>query len=281
MTIKDVLLPLTSYPTPTKTHAIENALALAEGFGARVSAIAFELDIQSPVGLYADPLGVGGILAADRKKSADNARSLLSTFDSVAARRGIAHDQTLQRCKPSEVPGFLVREARFCDIAMMALRETDPMERNIAEQLAFESGRPILIFPGDSEREAAKSFDYVAVAWDLSRPSTRAIADALPILGQAKQVRVFTVVGEKPIEKSNYGARLARYLARHGVEVVLEDVAARGRPIGAVFEAHVNQHQIDLLVMGAYGHSRMREFILGGATDSILSRPPTWVLLSH
>ena len=73
---------------------------------------------------------------------------------------------------------------------MMALRETDPMERNIAEQLAFESGRPILIFPGDSEREAAKSFDYVAVAWDLSRPSTRAIADALPLLEQAKQAGV-------------------------------------------------------------------------------------------
>ena len=88
--------------------------------------------------------------------------------------------------------------------------------------------------------------------------------------------RVFTVIGDKPIGKSNSGARLARYLAEHGVEVVLEDGASRGRPIGAVFEAHINQHQIDLLVMGAYGHSRMREFILGGATDSILSRPPTW-----
>jgi len=281
MTIKDILLPLTSYPTPTETHAIESAVALAGSFGAQVSAIAFEMDIQSPVGLYVDPLGVGGVLAADRKKSADNARNLLSTFESVATRHGIAHDHSLQRCKPLEIPGYVVGEARFCDIAVVALRDTDPAERDIAEQLVFESGRPILIFPGDSKREVATSFKNVAVAWDLSRPSTRAIADALPILQQARQVRVFTVIDDKPIDKSKSGVKLARYLARHGVEVVLEEVASNGQPIGAVFEAHVNKHNIDLLVMGAYGHSRMREFILGGATNSILNRPPTWVLLSH
>jgi nucleotide-binding universal stress UspA family protein len=281
MTIKDILLPLTSYPTPTETRAIESAVAVAESFGAQVSAIAFEMDIQSPVGLYVDPLGVGGILAADRKKSADNARDLLSTFESIATRHGIAHDHSLQLCRPLQIFGYLSGEARFCDIAMVGLRGADTAERDIAEQLVFESGRPILIFPGDSKREVAKSFKNVAVAWDLSRPSTRAIADALPILQQAKRVRVFTVIDDKPIDKSKSGVKLARYLARQGVEVVLEDVKSNGQPIGTVFEAYVNQHQIDLLVMGAYGHSRMREFILGGATDSVLSRPPTWVLLSH
>jgi nucleotide-binding universal stress UspA family protein len=281
MTIKDVLLLLTSFPTPTEARAVENAVALAENFGAQISAIAFEMDIQSPVGLYADPIGVSGILAADRKKSADNARDLLSTFETIATRRGIAHDHSLQRCRPLEIPGRVVGEARFCDIAMVALREAEATERDIAEQLVFESGRPILIFPGDSNSELAGSFKNVAVAWDISRPSTRAIADAMPILEQAKQVRVFTVVDDKPIDKSRSGVKLARYLARHGAEVVLEDVESKGQPIGAVFEAYVNKYKIDLLVMGAYGHSRMREFILGGATNSILSHPPTWVLLSH
>jgi nucleotide-binding universal stress UspA family protein len=281
MTIKDVLLPLTSYPIPTEIRAIENAVALAEDFGAQVTAIAFEMDIQSPVGLYADPLGVSGILAADRKKSAANAHDLLNTFETIATKRGVAHDRSLERYRPLEIPRHLVNEARCCDLAMVALREADPAERDIAEQLIFESGRPVLIFPGDTKRELAGTFRNVAVAWDLSRPATRAIADALPILQQAKQVRVFTVVDDKPIDKSRSGVRLARHLARHGVEVVLEDVKSNGRPIGAVFEAHVNQYSIDLLVMGAYGHSRMREFILGGATSSILSRPPTWVLLSH
>jgi nucleotide-binding universal stress UspA family protein len=281
MTIKDVLLTLTSYPAPTEARAIETAVAIAGSLGAQISAIAIEMDIQSPIGLYADPVGVRGILAADRKKSADNAHALLNSFETIAVSRGIAHDHSLLSCRPLEIPGRLVNEARFRDIAMVPLREKDGAEKDIAEQLVFESGRPILIFPDAPKREIAGSFKYVAVAWDHSRPSTRAIADALPILQQAKQVRVFTVVDDKPIDQSKSGAKLAKHLALHGVEAVIEDVKSNRRAIGDVFGEYVGEHAIDLLVMGAYGHSRVREFILGGATESILSQPPTWVLLSH
>jgi nucleotide-binding universal stress UspA family protein len=76
-------------------------------------------------------------------------------------------------------------------------------------------------------------------------------------------------------------ARLAKHLTRHGVEVVSEDVKSNGHAIGQVFKDYVSTHKADLLIMGAYGHSRIREFILGGATKSILLHPPTWVLLSH
>jgi nucleotide-binding universal stress UspA family protein len=281
MRIKDVLLPLTSYPTPTQRQAIESAVALAESFGALVSAVAFEVDIQSPIGLYADPIGVSGMFAADRKKSAYNARDLLSSFETIAAARGIAHDHSLLHCRLLEIPGRLVDEARFCDLAMVPLKDASAADQDIAEQLVFESGRPILVFPDDSKRELPASVKNIAVAWDFSRPATRAIADALPLLQQARQVRVFTVVDDKPIDKSQSIAKLAKHLARHGVEIVSEDVKSNGRAIGDVFEAYVSQHKIDLLVMGAYGHSRVREFILGGATKSILNRPPTWVLLSH
>jgi nucleotide-binding universal stress UspA family protein len=281
MTIKDVLLPLTSYPTPTQKRAIENAVALAESFGALVSAVAFEVDVQSPIGLYADPVGISGILAADRKKSAYNARDLLANFETIATARAVAHDHCLLQCRLLEIPGRLVDEARFCDLAMVPLQEAVAAELDIAEKLVFESGRPILVFPDDSKRELPASLKNVAVGWDFSRPATRAIADALPLLQRAKQVRVFTVVDDKPIDKSQSIAKLARHLARHGLEIVFEDVKSNGRAIGDVFKAYVSQHEIDLLVMGAYGHSRVREFILGGATRSILNRPPTWVLLSH
>jgi nucleotide-binding universal stress UspA family protein len=281
MMIRDILLPLTSFPAPTEKRAIENAVGVAESLGAQISAIAFEMDIQSPIGLYADPIGVSGILAADRKKSAANARDLLSAFDTIALERGVARDHSLVHCAPLEIPKRLVGEARLRDIAMLPLRETDDAEQDIAELLVFESGRPVLVYPGDPKRELARSLKNVAVAWDLSRPATRAIADALPILQQASQVRVFSVVDDKPIDKSQASAKLTKHLARHGVEVVVEDVQSERRQIGAVFEAYVGEHKSDLLVMGAYGHSRTREFILGGATKSILSRPPTWVLLSH
>jgi nucleotide-binding universal stress UspA family protein len=281
MTIKDILLPLTSYPTPTQKRAIESAVALAATMGALVEAVAFEVNVQSPVGLYADPIGVAGILAADRKKSADNAHQLLDAFEAIVKGVGIAYERRLLGCRLLEIPEHLAREARLCDLAMVPLRGPDASEQDIVEQLVFESGRPILVFPEDPDRMLPASLDNVAVAWDFSPPAARAVADALPFLRRAKRVRVFTVIDDKPIDKSHSVARLAKHLARHGVEVVSEDIKSDGHAIGNVFKNYVAKHKADLLVMGAYGHSRIREFILGGATKSILLHPPTWVLLSH
>jgi nucleotide-binding universal stress UspA family protein len=281
MTIKDILLPLTSYPTPTQKCAIETAVHLAANMGALVQAVAFEVNVQSPVGLYADPVGIAGILAADRKKSADNAHQLLDTFENIANDAGLKHERLLLSCRLLEIPEYLAREARFFDLTMVPLRGPDASERDIAEQLIFESGRPILVFPEDPNRTVSIALDNIAVAWDFSPPATRAIADALPLLRMAKQVRVFTVVDDKPIDKSHLGVRLAKHLARHGVEAVAEDITSNGYAIGHVFKDYLTEHKVDLLVMGAYGHSRIKEFILGGATKSILLNPPTCVLLSH
>jgi nucleotide-binding universal stress UspA family protein len=164
---------------------------------------------------------------------------------------------------------------------MVPLPGGDGAAQEIAERLIFDSGRPVLVFPAEPERALRPAIETVAVAWDFSRPSARAVADAMPLLGQAKQVRFFTVVDDKPIKDAGLGETLAKHLSRHGVEATMEDIRSGGRPIGRVFEDYVAEHKADLLVMGAYGHSRMREFILGGATDNMLTRPPTWVLMSH
>jgi nucleotide-binding universal stress UspA family protein len=281
MTLKDALLPLTSYPEPTGKGAIETAVALAGKLGIHVSAAAFEMDIQSPIGLYADPVGVRGILAADRKKSAENARALVGTFAALASQAGVSHNHTLATCPPLEVGTRLAAAARLCDIAMVPLTAGDGAGQDIAERLIFDSGRPVLVFPAEPERVLRPAIETVAVAWDLSQPSARAVADAMPLLRQAKQVRFFTVVDDKAIKDAGLGETLAKHLARHGVEATMEDIRSGGRPIGRVFGAYVAEHKVDLLVMGAYGHSRMREFILGGATDNMLTRPPSWVLMSH
>src|SRR4029079_14923093 len=111
--------------------------------------------------------------------------------------------------------------------------------------------------------------------------ASRAVADALPILERAERVCVVTVTDEKVIDDKRWGAELATHLDRHDRDRVLEAIDAAGRKIGAVLESYVNSHNADLLVMGAYGHSRIREFILGGATKSMLARPPLPILLSH
>jgi len=281
MSIKDALLPLTSYPVPTRKGTIETAIRLAGHLGIHVSAVAFEMDIQSPIGLYADPVGVRGILAGDRKASAENARALVSAFATLATEAGLSHNHTLAHCPPLEVASRVAAAARFCDIAMVPLKGGGGAGQEMAERVIFESGRPVLVFPEEPERALRPALETVAVAWDFSKPSTRAVADAMPLLRQAKEVRFFTVVDDKAIKDAGLGETLAKHLARHGVEATMEDIRSGGRPIGRVFESYVAEHKVDLLVMGAYGHSRMREFILGGATDHMLTRPPCWVLMSH
>jgi nucleotide-binding universal stress UspA family protein len=137
-----------------------------------------------------------------------------------------------------------------------------------------------LVLP-QNPRSRPFALGTVAVAWDFSRAAARAVSDGLPLLEQAKKVRVVTILNEKNLDNKHSAEELSKNLSRHGIDVVLDRVDARGRPIGEVLEAYVASHDVDLLVMGAYGHSRLREFVLGGATKSLLSKPPLPILFSH
>jgi nucleotide-binding universal stress UspA family protein len=132
-----------------------------------------------------------------------------------------------------------------------------------------------------SQAAGAAQQDAARIEGICVSPAARAVADALPLLTRAKRVHIVTVSNEKRIDTRRSGPELARHLARHGVDVILETVDAAGRSIGGALEAATRVHDSDLLVMGAYGHSRLREFVLGGATRSMITRPPLPVLLSH
>jgi hypothetical protein len=187
MPTRDILFPMISYPTPTETGTVEMAVDLAGTLGAHISGLTFELDIRSPVGLYADPANIGGILAAERAKSAANARDLVAAFDDTAARRNVMHERTVEHCPPIEVGQHLVAHARLRDLTIFPVNTADPGQRSLIEELIFESGRPVLLLPEGATRELPTSLDTVVVAWDYSRPATRAVADALPLLKAAKR----------------------------------------------------------------------------------------------
>ena len=286
MTIRDILFPMLSYPTATAVDSIERAVTLTAGLGAPIVGVTFELDIRSPVGLYAHPVHISGIFAAERRKSASNARDLVAAFEDICARQGTTragatHEHTVEYCAPSEVATILVDLAKLRDLSVFPFKAEGESQRSLVEALIFESGRPVLLLPETTTRQLSSSFDRAAVAWDHSRPATRAVADALPMLRAAKHVHVVTVVDEKHLHKPSSGAELCKHLAGHGVEVTFDKVQAKGRTIGDVLEAFVVERSIDLMVMGAYGHSRLREFILGGATKHVLTHPFTWTLVSH
>jgi nucleotide-binding universal stress UspA family protein len=221
---------------------------------------------------------IPGIIAGEGAKSRKNAQDLLATFDKAAERAGVSHETILQKCTSTELPNLLVDYARLRDLTIMPVPEShDP---TYAEAVIFGSGKPTLVLP-ETARSRPFELGTVAVAWDFSRAAARAISDAVPLLEKAGKVRVVTVVDEKHIDTKHSAEEVAKNLARHGIDIVLDRIEANSKPIGSVLESYALSHGVDLLVMGAYGHSRLRQFILGGATRSLLSKPPLPILFSH
>jgi nucleotide-binding universal stress UspA family protein len=280
MTFKDVLLALTTYPEPTPVAAVDLAVDFTAAIGAKISAIACEVKIKAPASVLGTLLiDVPAMAATESRKSATNAQNLLVTFQNSAERRGIFQERILEHCLIPEAPDLLVEYARLRDLTIVTVPEPNFMNQSYVEPIIFGSGRPTLVTPRTWDK--AFALDTVVVAWDFSRPAARAVADALPLLEKAKHVFVVTVTNEKLIDTKRSGAELAKHLARHGVDVTLDAADAAGRSIGHTLSTYVESRDADLLVMGAYGHSRIRDFILGGATRSMLSRPPIPVFLSH
>ncbi len=282
MTFKEVLIPLTTYPEPTPAAAARTAVALTAQLGARATALACEVRIKVPGSLIERAmLDVPGLVAAEAKKSADNAAHLLDALRREAERLGVPHEAITERCAPSELADICVSHARLRDLTIIPVMDGEYVDRWQVNAVIFGSGRPTLVIPQAEERLAARAFDTVVVAWDAGRAAARAVADALPILSRAKQVFVLTVTNEKAMGKRSSGADLAAYLARHEVRAAVDTVDAEGRGIGDILRTHLLAREAGLLVMGAYGHSRLRDFVLGGATRSMLARPPLPILMSH
>lgn len=277
MAFRDILVALTSYPEPTPVSVVEEAVSVASLLGAHIAALSCEVHVEVPGHFISGAVvGLPGIIAEEVSKSRRNAQDLLAAFEAAAAKAGISCETVLEKCKTLEVPELLVEYARLRDLTIMP----ESNDRWHAEAVMFGSGRPTLILP-QKPRSRPLALGTVAVAWDFSRAAARAVSDARPLLEKAKKVRVVTVLNEKRLDQKHSAEELSKNLARHGIDVVLDRVDAKGRPIGAVLEAYTASHAADLLVMGAYGHSRLREFVLGGATNSLLSKPPLPILFSH
>ena len=279
MAFKDILLTLTSYPEPTPVSVVEDAVSIAAALGAHLAAVSCEVHVQVPGNILSGSIpNISGIIAGEAEKSRNSARNLLAAFDAAAEKAGVPRETIVEKCLTFEVPDLLVDYARLRDLTIVPVPES--YDQWYAETVIFGSGRPTLILP---QTPRARPFELgtVVVAWDFSRAAARAVSDALPLLERAKKVRVVTVSNEKALDTKHSAEELAKNLARHGIDVVLDRVDADGRQIGEVLEAYALSQQADVLVMGAYGHARWREFILGGATKSLLSRPPLPILLSH
>ncbi len=148
---------------------------------------------------------------------------------------------------------------------------------SLAEQLVLVSGRPVVCVPGSNGHAAVGK--HVLLAWNQTREASRAVADALPILERADKVTVTTV--HTPMTGAGVAADFLDYLSRHGVQAEGHHEIAPDARIGDALVEAADKHEVDLIVMGAYGHSRLREVAFGGATRHVLGHASVPVLMSH
>lgn len=168
----------------------------------------------------------------------------------------------------------VVAYARYADLAVVG--QTQPGGDDIAAEVALRSGRPALIAPYTSDYSLAA--EHALIAWDASREATRTLHDALPLLRHAVRVTLMSI-GD--LEKSPPGADVVAHLARHGVKVELVQEQEAEMDTGAFILERAEKLGCDLLVMGAYGHSPLRERVLGGTTLHVLKHMTVPVLVAH
>ena len=282
---KDCLLALTSYPDSTPDYIVDQAVDISRQLGTNLSALAFVLSRnriarQHSMGEWL--VDVPSMIDEAINKSSSEATRLLDHFEKTAKASHLFQERLVENTSIFPSADALIGHARLHDLTFLPIGSSVPADEMNTESVIFGSGRPTILLPamlGQSSKAA--SLDKVAIAWDFSRAAARALADAMPLLKKAKRVHVFTVVNEKPISVDQSANYLDQHLRMHGVEATIENLDAGRRTIGQVIADFVAANHVDMLVMGAFGHSRMREFILGGATRSILSQPPVPVLLSH
>jgi nucleotide-binding universal stress UspA family protein len=171
---------------------------------------------------------------------------------------------------------------RYADVLVIGQpNETDAsgVEPDFAERLLLAAGRPALVIPyaGDFPTVGTR----VLVAWNASREATRALTDAIPLLREAKQVDVIAFNPKDAPHGEVPGADIGLYLARHGIKVSVSQQTADDVDVGNQLLSRAADLDSDLVVMGAYGHSRMKELILGGATRTVLNSMTVPVLMSH
>jgi len=212
-----------------------------------------------------------------------NAESIAATFYRLTSGQPFTSEWHLQQLPQTELASAVMREGRAADLIVAGQTDSDwdlsPM-LDFPERLALESGRPVLVIPYVGAYENIGR--NIVIAWKGSREAARAVFDALPLLEAAENVTIleFKERGNRS-DSLAPDTSIAAALARHGIKPVIYSSAAPDIDIGDEILSRLVDLGADLLVMGAYGHSRMRELVFGGVTRHIARHMTVPTLFSH
>jgi nucleotide-binding universal stress UspA family protein len=273
--IADIAVRLS--PAKKRDVAGEFAISLATLFGAHLSAVAFAY--TTPVAALGDGFATPAFdnWEAERKAEAEQAQQ---AFERRAKLAGTVFDCRVLSDDVENAALIFSEIARNYDIAVVAQAQPDDglPETLAVESTLFDSGRPVVVVP--YIQTEGINLNRVVVCWDGSRNAARAVGDALPLLKRAKKIDVVTVEHKEQREVLK-GAQIAEHLARHKLDVDLKSIVAPEGDVANVILSQAADCGADLLVMGGYGHTRIREFVLGGATRGILGSMTVPVLMAH
>lgn len=280
MSLKDILAIVLG--AETDEAAIALAEVLADAHDATLSATFLTALPDEP--LAYEPTVVAGVWAELLGKARSDADENRRAVEDRLRRGGREVEFRTIEALGRDLGRVAAVHARYSDLAVLARPQDDPggdMRLDTIEGVLYHAGRPVLVAPPGWQGPGFG--EHIVIAWDASREATRALAEARTFLAHCKRATVLTVDakpkafghGEQP------GLNIAAHLARRGVDVEVRNADGGGRPIARVLLEETQALGGDLLVMGAYSHSRLREMVFGGATRDVLATADVPVLMAH
>lgn len=271
-------MPLATYPEAVGDGAIRAAISFAASMGCALHVKAFAVDlpvVSSGLGDYL--INIPGIIQAAEESSRAECERLQGLVQEASASR-LEAQCTTRKVPLGAVLDTAASEARYCDLTLLPWSADSGAVTDMAEAIVFGSGRPAILVPPTAHYAA---LDHVAIAWDGSRVAARALGDVLPLLAEGGRVSVLTVENEKPLDGTDLAGVLASWLERRGYNATPVNVALGSRQVAEALQETAISKGSQLLAMGGFGHSRIRDFVLGGATKGVLTTLRLPVLLSH
>lgn len=275
--LKDIVVNLT--PNRLLDPASDYAISLASQFGAHLTGLAFALEPAIPASAMG---GIAGDVIDNAIAEAErHAKDAIARFEAAAKKSGVLSEKRAITALLADAANRFGQIARHFDLSLVMQPDPDNNSGNdlFVESALFGSGRPVVVVPY-IQKESVK-LDHIVCCWDGSATAARAIGDAMPLLAKAKTVELLIVTDGSERRGEEVGADMATHLARHKLSVTLQRITSANIDVGNAILSYAADRAADFLVMGGYGHSRWREFLLGGATRQILSSMTVPTLMSH
>lgn len=274
-----LLVPVITYQAGNADKLIDNVTGIAKYLAADVHALVHVPDFPPVASALGNMmLNVPSLVRDVKTDCRARAKVLVDAIGQALAGQKLQFRTTEIMCFPPELGDAAAVHARYHDLVVVDL-DTSASAPGAAEAIIFGSGKPTLLV---SDKVEKIDFGHVMIAWDGTRAAARAVTDAEIFLQRATKVTIATVTEEKQLPSDDPNTRLADYLSRRGISAQTVNVeGGRFNPVAKLLQDKAKEIGAGLLVMGGFGHSRVRDFVLGGATNGILKDLQVPALLSH